>query len=82
MVAVTWLRLHPVLVSGKEITTVRMPGYPWTAIVCLILLGGLVLLMLSDAASQFAGDIGGYGVWVCVPHEFCGETFPSEYPKP
>ena len=52
MVAVTWLRLHPVLVSGKEITTVRMPGYPWTAIVCLILLGGLVLLMLSDAASQ------------------------------
>ena len=52
MVAVTWLRLHPVLVSGKKITTVRMPGYPWTAIVCLILLGGLVLLMLSDAASQ------------------------------
>ena len=29
MIAVTWLKLHPVLKRNDEITTVRMPGHPW-----------------------------------------------------
>lgn len=52
MIAITWLKLHPVLKANNEITTVRMPGYPWPAIVCLILLGMLVALMLTDASSR------------------------------
>ena len=52
MIAVTWLKLHPVLKRNDEITTVRMPGHPWPAIVCLLLLGILVALMLTDAGSR------------------------------
>ena len=40
------------LKRNDEITTVRMPGHPWPAIVCLLLLGILVALMLTDAGSR------------------------------
>ncbi|MDO4631464.1 MAG: amino acid permease [Corynebacterium sp.] len=52
MIVVSWLKLHPELVRKNEITTVRMPGYPWPAIICLVLLTILVLLMLWDDASR------------------------------
>lgn len=52
MIAASWIKLHPQLVRNNEITTVRMAGHPWSAILCLILLGILVALMLFDAGSR------------------------------
>lgn len=52
MIALTWLKIHPVLLKNQEITTVRMFGYPWPAILCLGLLSVLVILMLSDDSSR------------------------------
>ncbi|GAA1474236.1 amino acid permease [Corynebacterium felinum] len=52
MIAASWIKLHPELVRTGEITSVRMGGHPWSAVVCLILLGALVVLMLVDANSR------------------------------
>lgn len=52
MIVLSYLRLHPELVRGGEISTVRMWGYPWLAWLTLAAYGILVLLMLFDDTSR------------------------------
>ena len=51
-IAATWLKLHPQLKARGELTTVSVPGHPWPAIVCLVMLGMLIVLMLTDTGAR------------------------------
>ncbi|QGU07000.1 GABA permease [Corynebacterium occultum] len=62
MIVLSYLKLHPELEHNKEITTVRMWGWPWLAWATLISLVGLIVLMLFDAGAR--GQI--YSVVVVV----------------
>ncbi|MBC3186144.1 amino acid permease [Corynebacterium sp. zg-331] len=48
----SYLRLHPRLVRNREISTVRMWGYPWAAWATLLAVAAIVALMLADAAAR------------------------------
>lgn len=52
MITASYLKLHPQLVAGGEITTVRMRGYPWLPWVTMAALIGLVALMLFDPTAR------------------------------
>ncbi|GAB3707696.1 amino acid permease [Corynebacterium nasicanis] len=52
MITASYLRLHPVLERGGEISTVRMWGWPWLGWATMAALWGLVVLMLFDAAAR------------------------------
>lgn len=52
MIVLSYLKLHPQLERDREITTVRMWGWPWLAWVTLISLVGLVVLMLFDDGAR------------------------------
>ncbi|MDO4927628.1 MAG: amino acid permease [Corynebacterium sp.] len=52
MIGLSYLKLHPEMVRNGELTTVRMRGYPWLPIACLVGIGIIVLLMLSDPAAR------------------------------
>lgn len=52
MIALSYIKLHPELVSRGEVTTVRTPGWPWSPWVTVAALLGLTVLMLFDDASR------------------------------
>lgn len=51
-IAATWLKLHPELKRNGELTTVKVPWHPWPAVLCLVMLGLLIVLMLTDTAAR------------------------------
>lgn len=52
MVALSYLKLHPVLLKLGLLGSVRMRGYPWLPWVSIAALGAFVILMLFDPASR------------------------------
>ena len=52
MIVLSYLRLHSELVDKREITDVRMPGYPWTGWATLTVIVGFIVLMLFDEGGR------------------------------
>lgn len=52
MVAFSYLKLHPVLARLGLLSSVRLGGYPWLAILAVLALFSFVALMLFDPASR------------------------------
>lgn len=52
MIALSYLKLHPILERNNEVSEVRVPGYPFIAWATLAGLGGLIVLMLFDADAR------------------------------
>lgn len=52
LIALSYLKLHPIMERNGELTSVRMWGYPWLTWVTLAAIFGLILLMLFDESSR------------------------------
>lgn len=52
MITLSYLKLHPEMEHGGEISEVRVPGYPWVAWATLLGLAGLIILMLFDPSAR------------------------------
>ena len=51
-IVASYIRLHPQLKANGELTTLRVPGYPWLPWLTVLALVGLTLLMLFDASAR------------------------------
>ncbi|WP_052302749.1 amino acid permease [Cellulomonas flavigena] len=89
LVAVSQLRLRPRLVAaaGAEGLPLRMWGYPWLTWVTLAGLGGVVVLMLWDAAAraQLAATAGlvavVVGIWLVTEAARRRRSSPGDVPS-
>ncbi|GGG78009.1 amino acid permease [Corynebacterium pelargi] len=52
MIALSYLKLHPIMKKAGELTKVRMWGYPWLTWLTLAAIAGLIIMMLFDESSR------------------------------
>ena len=51
-IVASFIKLHPELKANGELTTLRVPGYPWLPWLTVLALVGLTVLMLFDASAR------------------------------